>query len=194
MIEGRRERRTVLGLLALAAALVAALALSPLAEAKRGDLKVALKSAAQGKLVSSGKVKVTARSRERRRAVLTAFAHQAGEKRRLTKHPTIKVGPDRKVTAVLRLTERGNGAVQSCIPTKLDVVAKSKGGKKLGRARMKMKRDPAVCDGDRPGRRRPRRPPIAATSICRAGRAVPVPVPERLLHPPGLRAPTPACG
>ena len=150
MIEGRRERRTVSALLALAAALVAALALSPLAEAKRGDVEVALKRTAQGKLVSSGKVKVTARSRERRQAVLTGFAHQAGEKRRLTRHPKVRVGPDHKVTALLRLTERGNGAVQSCIPTKLDVVAKSKGGKKLGRARMKMKRDPAVCDGDTP--------------------------------------------
>jgi hypothetical protein len=126
------------------------LALSPLAEAKVGGVDVALKPATQAKLVTSGKIEVAVRSHGRRRAVLTAFAHQAGEKRKLTKHRTAKLKPGRKLRVSLLLTDRGAGAVQSCISTKLEVVAKTKGGKRLDRSKAKMKRDPTRCDGDQP--------------------------------------------
>ena len=155
------------------------------------DVSLTLKSTQQAKLISSGKAKVAVRAEDERRSRLRLDVRQGGERTKVTKTVTAKLD-EGKNNLKLRLNDEGVRLVQSCISTKLEATAKSRGGKRLDGDAGTMKRDPAVCDGSTPvgvdlDDGRSLRPDHAV------GRGVPLPVPERLLHPERLRAPTPAC-
>jgi hypothetical protein len=149
VIRPRHRGRVVRGLIATAALLAVTVA-PGFAEAKRAEVDVALKTRSQANLVASGKVKLRARSAVRRTAVLSVRAHQAGEKRRVTERRQTTLSPRHNRRIALRLTERGMGAAQSCIPTKLEVVAKTKRGRVLDRAKARLRRDANLCDGNTP--------------------------------------------
>jgi hypothetical protein len=147
--------RTLTPIVAISAALaLAAPALAGHGHGHHGShskAKVSLKvkSKTQAGLISAGTVKVTAKSKAKQKAVLSLALNQGGTKTSAAKKvkKTLKKG---KTKASLKLNDDGKRLVQSCIATKLEVTAKTKGGKLLGKDKAAMKQDPAVCNGSNP--------------------------------------------
>ena len=143
--------RTALALVALLAVAAFGAFASPAgAAAKRAKVNVKLGGTSQAKLIESGRVKVSARPKGgAAKAKLRVIAHQGEKDKRITKKVKVKLKPGKKTTKKLKLNDRGRRWVQSCIDTKLEGMATSKGGK-AGAASKKLKRDPTICDGSTP--------------------------------------------
>jgi len=134
-------------------ALVTVVALGPGAvAADRGDrarVNVGVVGTAQAKLTGSDRVKVRARAGARRAAVLAVYLDQGEAEKRITKHLRTHIGPGGKSLRP-KLNSAGQRLAQSCVGTRVEVIARSRAGEVLDRARKKMKRDPARCDGATP--------------------------------------------
>ena len=122
--------RTALALVALLAVAASGAWASPAgAASKRAKVNVKLGGTSQAKLIESGRVKVSARSKgAAAKAKLVVIAHQGEKDKRITKRVKIRLKPGKKTTKKLKLTDRGHRWVQSCIGTKLEGQATSKGG------------------------------------------------------------------
>ena len=113
--------RTALALVALLAVAAFGAFASPAgAAAKRAKVHVKLGGTSQAKLIESGRVKVSARSKARRRAKLAVIAHQGEKDKRITKKVKLKLKPGKKAAKKLKLNDHGRRLVQSCIDTKLE--------------------------------------------------------------------------
>ena len=119
------------------------------AASKRAKVNVKLGGTSQAKLIESGRVKVSARAKDAAKGKLVVIAHQGEKDKRITKKVKVKLKPGKKAAKKLKLNDRGRRWVQSCIGTKLEGRANSKGDK-AGAAKKKMKRDPTICDGSTP--------------------------------------------
>ena len=170
---------------AIALVLVVVLA-GPASAAKPSPkVKLKLKTADQAALVDGGTARATVsyRGRKPKRMTLSVAAIQGGEKTVIAANEKIRARPGTKAKTSFTINRTGAPLVRSCLKTKLRLTARFtvKRGKTHVVAERKMKRDPARCDGKNPvgvevdDRR-------SLRSDRRAGRAVPVPVPERLLH------------
>ena len=110
-------------------------------------VSVKLQTSKQSQLADSSKAKLKVKAKKRAKVVLTLTVKQGKAAKKVAKaKPTVKG------TKKLKLKLDGNGKrlIQSCITTKLELTAKSTGGKKLDRDSATMKRDPARCTGSKP--------------------------------------------
>src|SRR4051812_38371546 len=112
-------------------------------------VSVKLDSTKQAKLISSSKAKVAVKTDDAQKVKLSLVAKQDGDKTKIAKAVDAKL-KDGSKTFTLKLNDDGKRLVQSCIQTKLEAAAKTKGGKTLDKATEKMKQDPNVCDGSNP--------------------------------------------
>jgi hypothetical protein len=123
-------------------AVAAALLIAVVAPAS-ASVSLKVETTKQSKLISSGKVKVSAEADDAGKAKLSVSVVQDGDRTKATK--AVKAAlTDRPKTFALKLNDDGQRLVQGCISTKLE--AKAAGG----RATAKMKRDKKVCDGSDP--------------------------------------------
>jgi len=125
------------------------LAFAAPAAAKGGDVTVKVKAAKQAKLIKGKKVKVSVKSNARRKARVALAFSQAGKRTKIAKpkRATLKRG---RTKVAFKLNADGRRLAQSCISTKLEATAKTRGGKPLDKGRSKVKRDPARCNGELP--------------------------------------------
>ena len=151
------------------------------AAAKGKPVQVKLAGVSQSRLVDKGTVKVSVKSPTGRRARLSIAVVQGGDRTKVARKAKSKLKAGKRKQFKVALNDDGKRLVQSCITTKFVATAQTGSGRELGRAKASMKRDPARCDGSNPVG-----VDLANADRCDfdhpAGRGMPVPVPERLLH------------
>jgi hypothetical protein len=140
--------------LVVIAVLAGSLLAMPVAQAEpkgaKEPVSLKLKTKTQAKLIASGKVKLTARANRRRKVALSVSFVQDGVKAKVAKKARARLRRGKRSRFALALGADGKRRAQSCIETKLVATAKTRGGRRLDRAKATMKRDPAVCDGSNP--------------------------------------------
>ena len=149
----RTPSRALVALLVVAAV---ALAAAPAARAggpgNKPAVSLKLKPASQAALVQKGKLRVVVRSKRPVRLRVGAKARQGGGESKLANRHGLRVQRGGRASIKLPLTHGGKRLVQSCLPTKLIAVARTRGKGKHRRLtdKVSMKRDPARCDGTNP--------------------------------------------
>ena len=112
-------------------------------------LNIKLKGLSQAELTTKNRIRAKVRSSRDARVRLKLVIHQGEIDRRITKRKSLKVKAGKRKSQKLPLTDRGTSLVQSCLKTKLELVAKL-GKRKVGDSTKRMVRDPERCDGTTP--------------------------------------------